>query len=222
MDKEGTADTGKSNDDKDDVTETSSTSFSSSNGNPSPPGDNLQSSKDSENFKKKVNNEVKVVTKKINKNKVVVRDYDNNEKEIIIISNKNECPTQSGTVGLTGKISPKGIRLLADFDPCKVKDGSLTFNMPNTQNIKLAVMYIDKIGNNHAGTLINPVKIQNINANQGLFTIDLDEQMTGLNPVTGKSNTLTKINGLALFNIGETPIQFKSGNTVALTTAFTK
>jgi len=94
--------------------------------------------------------------------------------------------------------------------------------MPNTQNIKLAVMYIDKIGNNHAGTLINPVKIQNINANQGLFTIDLDEQMTGLNPVTGKSNTLTKINGLALFNIGETPIQFKSGNTVALTTAFTK
>jgi hypothetical protein len=92
--------------------------------------------------------------------------------------------------------------------------------MPNTQNIKLAVMYIDKKGNNHAGTLINPAKIQNISTKQGLFTIDLDEQMKGLNPVTGKSNILTKINGLALYNSGEKPIQFKSGNTVALTAAF--
>ena len=58
--------------------------------------------------------------------------------------------------------------------------------MPNTQNIKLAVIYIDKKGNNHEVTLITPVKIQNINKKQGLFTIELDEQMTGLNPLTGK------------------------------------
>jgi len=221
VDKGGTADTGKSNDDRDEVTETSSASFSSSDDS-SPPDGNPSSSKDSEDFKKKVKNEIKVVTKKISKNKVVVRDYDNKEKEVIIVSNKNKCPTQSGSVGLTGTISPNGIRLLADFDPCKIKDGSVTLNMPNTQNIKLAVMYIDKKGNNHAGTLINPLKIQNISTKQGLFTIDLDEQMKGLNPVTGKSNILTKINGLALYNSGEKPIQFKSGNTVALTAALTK
>src|ERR671914_527794 len=221
VDKGETDDGGKSNDDRDEVTETSSTSFSSSDDSSSPDG-SPSSSKDSEDFKKKVKNEVKVVTKKISKNKVVVRDYDNKEKEVIIVSNKNKCPTQSGSVGLTGTISPNGIRLLADFDPCRVSDGSVTLNMPNTQNIKLAVMYIDKNGNNHAGTLINPVKIQNISTNQGLFTIDLDEQMKGLNPVTGKSNILTKINGLALYNSGEKPIQFKSGNTVALTAAFTK
>ena len=83
-------------------------------------------------------------------------------------------------------------------------------------------MYIDKKGNNHAGTLINPLKIQNISTTQGLFTIDLDEQMKGLNPVTGTSNILTKINGLALYNSGEKPIQFKSGNTVVLTAILTK
>ena len=221
VDKGETDDGGKSNDDRDEVTETSSASFSSSNDS-SPPDGNPSSSKDSEDFKKKVKNEIKVVTKKISKNKVVVRDYDNKEKEVIIVSNKNKCPTQSGSVGLTGTISPNGIRLLADFDPCKIKDGSVTLNMPNTQNIKLAVMYIDKKGNNHAGTLINPLKIQNISTKQGLFTIDLDEQMKGLNPVTGKSNILTKINGLALYNSGEKPIQFKSGNTVALTAAFIK
>jgi hypothetical protein len=221
VDKGETDDGGKSNDDRDEVTETSSASFSSSEDS-SPPDGNPSSSKDSEDFKKKVKNEIKVVTKKISKNKVVVRDYDNKEKEVIIVSNKNKCPTQSGSVGLTGTISPNGIRLLADFDPCKIKDGSVTLNMPNTQNIKLAVMYIDKKGNNHAGTLINPLKIQDINKKQGLFTIGLDEKMKGINPITKQTNTLTKINALLLYNIGEKPIQFKSGNTVVLTAILTK
>ncbi|HZL24664.1 MAG TPA: hypothetical protein VFC05_15175, partial [Nitrososphaeraceae archaeon] len=177
---------------------------------------------DDEDFKKKVNNEYKVITKKITKNKVIVRDHDNNEKEIIIVSNKNTCPTQSNTVELKGKIGPQGIRLLADFDPCKISDGSVTFNMPNTQNIKLAAIYIDKNGNNHAGTLIDPVKIQNLNNKQGLYTTELDDKMKGISPVTGKGNTLTKINALALYNDGNTPIQFKGGNTAALTAIFTK
>ncbi|HEX7257956.1 MAG TPA: hypothetical protein VF242_07835, partial [Nitrososphaeraceae archaeon] len=120
VDKGETDDGGKSNDDRDEVTETSSASFSSSDDS-SPPDGSPSSSKDSEDFKKKVKNEIKVVTKKISKNKVVVRDYDNKEKEVIIVSNKNKCPTQSGSVGLTGTISPNGIRLLADFDPCKIK-----------------------------------------------------------------------------------------------------
>ena len=153
---------------------------------------------------------------------MVVRDHDNNEKEIIIISNKNTCPTQSNTVELKGKMGPQGIRLLADFDPCKISDGSVTFNIPNTQNIKLAAIYIDKNGNNHAGTLIDPVKIQNLNNRQGLYTTDLDDKMKGISPVTGKGNTLTKINALALYNDGNTPIQFKGGNTAALTATFTK
>ena len=99
---------------------------------------------------------------------------------------------------------------------------SVTLNMPNTQSIKLAALSIDRIGNKNSGTLVNPIKIQNINQNQGLFTIELNEQMRGLNPVTGKSTTLTKINGLALYNNGDKPIQFKSGNIAALTATFTK
>jgi hypothetical protein len=94
--------------------------------------------------------------------------------------------------------------------------------MPNTQNIKLAAIYIDKNGNDHAGTLIDPVKIQNLNNRQGLYTTDLDDKMKGISPVTGQGNTLTKINALALYNNGDIPIQFKGGNTAALTATFTK
>lgn len=85
-----------------------------------------------------------------------------------------------------------------------------------------AVLYIDRIGNKYSGTLINPSKIQNINQNQGLFRIELDEQMKGLNLLTGKSNTLTKINGLASYNNWDKSIQFKFGNIAALTATFTK
>jgi hypothetical protein len=94
--------------------------------------------------------------------------------------------------------------------------------MPNTQNVKLAVLYMDKTGNKYAGLLVNPLKIQTVSKNQGLFTIELDDNMRGLNPITGKSATLTKINGLALYNNGDKSIQFKSGNIAALTATFTK
>lgn len=137
-------------------------------------------------------------------------------------NNNNKCPTQSRTIDITGKINPKAIRLLGDFDPCIIKDGTVTLNILNNPNIKLAVMYLDKNGNNHASTLINLKKIQNINNNQGLFRIELDEQMQGINPLTKEPTILTKINGLALCNNGNKPINFKSGNTVAFTAIFTK
>ena len=164
----------------------------------------------------------KEVVKVINKNKVVVRDNNNDEKEIIIAGDKITCPTQTETVSLKGQINPKGIRLLADFDTCKISDGSMTLNIPNTDNIKLALLFIDKIGNNDAGVIVQPVKIQDLSTNQALFSLDLDGNMNGVNPKTGQSNNLTNINGLALFNDGNEPIKFNSGNIAALTATFTK
>ena len=132
----------------------------------------------------------------------MVQDYDGPQRQIIVVSDVNTCPTQSETVSLNGKLNPKGIRLLADFGPCNIKDGGVTLNIPDTQNIKLAALYMDKTSSSNYGILINPVKIQKINSNQGLFTIQLDGEMTGKSPITGKSNTLTNNNGLALYNSG--------------------
>jgi hypothetical protein len=112
--------------------------------------------------------------------------------------------------------------LLADFYPCKIVDGRITLNIPETPMIKLAIMYIDYNGNNHAGSLITPAKIQSIGKNQGLFVIELDKNMKGTNPITGQSITLTKINGLALYNNGDKPVVFEPGNIAALTATFTK
>ncbi len=79
-----------------------------------------------------------------------------------------------------------------------------------------------KKNNNQAATLLHPLKIQNINKKQGLFTIELDDKMKGINPIIKQSTTLTKINSLVLYNSVEKSIQFKSGYTIALTAILTK
>jgi hypothetical protein len=46
--------------------------------------------------------------------------------------------------------------------------------------------------------------------------------MTGIDPVTGKKKTLDEINGLALYNTATKSIDFKSGNSLALTAVLKK
>ena len=192
--------------------------------NPPPVGeDNPEPSKEENNIKDKINLEFKKITKIISKTKtkVIVKDDSDSEKEIIIVSDPT-CPTQSETIELNGMIAPKGIRLLANFYPCIIHNGGITMNIPESPHLNLALIYIDNNIDNHAGTLISPSKIQSIDKNQGLFSIELDKKMEGNDPITGELTTLEKINGLALYNSGNEPIEFKEGSSVALTATFTK
>src|ERR671911_421149 len=193
--------------------------------NPPPPvgEDNPEPSKEENNIKDKINLEFKKITKIISKTKtkVIVKDDSDSEKEIIIVSDPT-CPTQSETIELNGMIVQKGIRLLANFYPCIIHNGGITMNIPESPHLNLALIYIDNNIDNHAGTLISPSKIQSIDKNQGLFSIELDKKMEGNDPITGELTTLEKINGLALYNSGNEPIEFKEGSSVALTATFTK
>src|SRR5918995_936577 len=142
--------------------------------NPPPVGeDNPEPSKEENNIKDKINLEFKKITKIISKTKtkVIVKDDSDSEKEIIIVSDPT-CPTQSETIELNGMIVQKGIRLLANFYPCIIHNGGITMNIPESPHLNLALIYIDNNIDNHAGTLISPSKIQSIDKNQGLFSIE--------------------------------------------------
>ena len=169
------------------------------------------------NFDQEINEGFKCNKVKIKDRSIVLCRDTGITQQQIVAQNPLNCPTQTENIPLTGTLEPQGIRLLADLDPCLIKDGSITLNIPNTKEIKLAVMYLDKTGNNHKGALINPVQIQALSNNQGLFKLDLDQIMMGKDPKTGEITTLTKINGLALYNNGESFIQFGASNSVALT-----
>jgi hypothetical protein len=185
--------------------------------------DNTESSKEDNNIKDKINLEFEKITNIISKtkNKVIVKDDSDREKEIIIVSDPT-CPTQSETIALNGIIDPKGIRLLANFYPCIIQNGGITMNIPESPHLNLAVIYIDNNIDNHAGTLISPSKIQSLDKTQGLFSVNLDKNMKGNDPITGELTTLEKINGLALYNNGNEPIELKEGSSVALTATFTR
>ncbi|HKO40170.1 MAG TPA: hypothetical protein VJU85_02835, partial [Nitrososphaeraceae archaeon] len=185
--------------------------------------DNPESSKDKNNIKDKINLEFEKMTKIVHKTKtkVIFKDDNDREKEIMIVTDPT-CPTQSETIALNGIIDPQGIRLLANFYPCIIENGGITMNIPESPHLKLALIYIDNNIDNHAGTLITPSKIQSLDENQGLFSVELDKKMKGNDPITGELTQLEKINGLALYNNGNEPIEFNEGSSVALTATFTR
>ena len=151
-------------------------------------------------------------------------DDDDHDVKIIkkIYKRNNSCPTQSDSIQFKGKIIPRGVIILADFDPCDLKDGRATLNIPNNPNLKFVVLSIDKKGNNHEGAIVTKQKIQSLNKNSGLYVVSFDDQMMGKNPVTGKKIVLDKINGLALYNTSPKSINFQSGNGLSIILLFSK
>ena len=151
-------------------------------------------------------------------------DHDNDHVKIIkkVYKRDNSCPTQTDSTQLKGKIQGKGVIVLADYDPCELKDGRALLNIPNNQNLKFVVLSIDKKGNSHEGAIVSKQKIQNLNKDSGLYVVYFDDKMTGTDPVTGKKKTMDEINGLALYNIGTKSLDFKSGNSLALTAVLKK
>ena len=146
-------------------------------------------------------------------------DRNNDNVKVIkkIYKRDNSCPTQSDSTQLKGKILPKGVIVLADFEPCELRDGRATLNIPNIQNLKFVVLSIDKKGNEHKGAIVAKQKIQSLSKNSGLYVVNFDDRMIGLDPVSGKKIILDNINGLALYNTSTKSINFQSGNSLALT-----
>ncbi|MGE0242682.1 MAG: hypothetical protein AB7F53_01355, partial [Nitrososphaeraceae archaeon] len=160
-----------------------------------------------------------------NKVKIDIDDDDDNDNVKIIkkvYKRDNSCPTQSDSIQLKGKIQGKGVIVLADYDPCELKDGRATLNIPNNPNLKFVVLSIDKQGNEHEGAIVSKQKIQNINKDSGLYVVYFDDKMNGIDPVTGKKKIMDEINGLALYNTGTKSIDFKPGNSLALTAVLQK
>jgi hypothetical protein len=167
------------------------------------------------------------VTNNYFKNKIKVdidNDRDNDNVKIIkkIYKRDNSCPTQTDSIQLNGKILPKGVIVLADFEPCELKDGRATLNIPDTPNLKFVILFIDKKGNDHEGAIVTKQKVQSLSKDNGLYVVNFDNKMTGIDPVTGKKITLDEINGLALYNTAKKSLNFKSGNSLALTAVLQK
>ena len=153
--------------------------------------------------------------------------YDDDDDDDIKVIKKvykrdNSCPTQSDSIQLKGKILGKGVIVVADFEPCELRDGRATLNIPTNHNLQFVVLSLDKKGNEHNGVIVSKQKIQSLAKDSGLYVVNFDDRITGKDPVTGKKKTIDDINGLAIYNTATNSINFKSGNSLALTAVLKK
>jgi tellurite resistance protein len=153
-------------------------------------------------------------------------DHDDDDDDIKVIKKvykrDNSCPTQSDSLQLKGKILGKGVIVVADFEPCDLRDGRATLNIPTNHNLQFVVLSLDKKGNEHNGVIVSKQKIQSLAKDSGLYVVNFDDRMTGKDPVTGKKKTIDDINGLAIYNTATKSLNFKSGNSLALTAVLKK
>ena len=144
-------------------------------------------------------------------------DDDHHHHHKIIKYRYSECLTQSTSIPLTGKIGPKTPFLIGDFYPCELKDGRATLNIPETWDLQFVVMHIDRDGEDHHGIAADMEKIQSLSKDNALYVVNLDDSMEGEDPLTGEWTRLNDINAIALYNYSEESIDFKLGNSLAIT-----
>jgi hypothetical protein len=118
-------------------------------------------------------------------------------------------------------IKPKEAILIADFKPCEISSSKVTFNVPIYPILKLGITYIDGYDDDGRGSdnipsiesaLVIPTKVQSIDTNRGIFAIQLHDGEKREDRLTGESTTVTDIDKLYLYNSGDEPLEFKSGD----------
>ena len=139
------------------------------------------------------NNEDEIGDNTIDNNSSSSNSNQQQQETNVIGTDNSTCQTQiKEVVKLEGIIiKPKGIRLLADFITCQLSKGKLTLYTPITPILKLGIMYIDYTNGNSnpEGVLVSPNKVQSIETNRGVFTLELDDKMKGKDPVSKEDNT---------------------------------
>ena len=149
-------------------------------------------------------------------------DDDHHHHHKIIKYRYSKCLTQSTSIPLTGKIGPETPLLIGDFYPCELKDGRATLNIPETWDLQFVVMHIDRDGEDHHGIAVEMEKIQSLSKDNALYVVNLDDSMEGEDPLTGEWTRLNDINAIALYNYSEESIDFKLGNSLAISAVLKK
>ncbi len=119
-----------------------------------------------------------------------------------------------------GSFSPGGVRILAALEPFQIIDGHIAFNAPpDTRDIKVVVAESSRNSITHA-VIINPTKIEDIRDGEALYHVDLDEEISGRNPWTDRSDKVDDYSNVYLMNVGRSSISFNDQSQVTITAIF--
>ena len=109
-----------------------------------------------------------------------------------------------------------GARILAAFEPCVLSGGTVLLSIPDEQGIQLVASNIAG-GQTTQSAVVPMQRIAPITEGQTLYSVDLNGQMTGVDPATGAQVTLNgNVNSLFLLNLGGQEVELSGDNSVAL------
>ena len=107
-------------------------------------------------------------------------------------------------------------RILAAFDPCIITSGKVLLNLPDEKGIQLVGAKIQD-GQTTQSAIVPIQRIASTAPGQAQYFIDLTEQSTGLDLVSGNPVNLGgNVNALLLMNLGGENVQLGADNNVRM------
>ena len=106
-------------------------------------------------------------------------------------------------------------RILAAFDPCILTSGKVLLHLPDEKGIQLVGAKIQD-GQTTQSAIVPIQRVAPTAPGQAQYFIDLSEQSTGLDLVSGNPVNLTggNVNALLLLNLGGENVQLGADNKV--------
>jgi hypothetical protein len=108
-----------------------------------------------------------------------------------------------------------GMRVIAVLAPCHLLDGTVLLNLP-TSGIQLVAANV--VGGEVLSSIaINKKMVSNLGGGKALYSVDLNEVMSGVTPKAGQQATLNdNINTILLWNNAGRTVNLNADNTLAM------
>ena len=145
----------------------------------------------------------------------------NNEVNKIVKENTVSAPQQPLTDLLTVKLANSSMSSgslfpVADVEPYRVIGGHITANLPSSSQQNIVVAQISDGEIQHAAILdLKQITGSHLDQNS-LYETSLGSDISGTNPFTGKSDEVSSITNLFLWNNNQQSIEFDNANAVTM------
>jgi hypothetical protein len=112
-------------------------------------------------------------------------------------------------------MAEEGMRVIAALSPCHLLDGTVLLNLP-TNGIQLVVANV-VAGQPVNAIAVNKQLVANLGNGQALYSVDLNEVMSGTTPNKGTQATLNdNINTILLWNDAGQSVNLRADNNLGL------
>jgi hypothetical protein len=135
--------------------------------------------------------------------------YELAKSETVLLSNR------SNSIFGPSTMLKYGMRVITTLSPCHLLDRKVLLNLP-TNGIQVMAANL-LTGQPVKAIAVNKQLVSNLGSSQALYSVDLNEKMSGITPNKGTQATLNdNINAILLWDNAGKNVKFNADNTLEL------